>query len=114
MPELTYAIEHGATGATSNPFIVVTVLKAALGEWKDRIKQVIAEHPTWDEEQIAQQVYEEVGVRGAKVLLPVFEARKGLRGRLSIQTNPQWYRDADRLVKQAIYFHGLAPNIQVK
>ena len=114
VPELTYAIEHGATGATSNPFIVFTVLKGALAEWKDRIKQVIAEHPTWDEERIAQQVYEEVGVRGSKVLLPVFEQRKGLRGRLSIQTNPQWYRDTDRLVKQAIYFHGLAPNIQVK
>jgi transaldolase len=114
VPELTYAIEHGATGATSNPFIVFTVLKGALAEWKDRIKQVIAEHPTWDEEQIAQQIYEEVGLRGAKVLLPVFEARKGLRGRLSIQTNPQWYRDTDRMVQQAIHFHKLAPNIQVK
>lgn len=112
--ELTYAIEHGATGATSNPFIVYTVLKQALGEWKDRIRQVIVEQPTWDEEQIAQQVYEEVGVRGSKVLLPVFQARKGLRGRLSIQINPQWYRDPDRLVRQAIHFHGLAPNIQVK
>jgi transaldolase len=40
--ELTYAIEHGATGATSNPFIVYAVLEAALGEWKDRIRQVIA------------------------------------------------------------------------
>jgi transaldolase len=114
VPELTYAIEHGATGATSNPFIVYTVLKAALGEWQERIRQIIVEHPAWDEEQIAQLVYEEVGVRGSRVLLPVFEARKGLRGRLSIQTNPQWYRDADRLVRQAIYFHGLAPNIQVK
>ena len=114
VPELTYAIDHGATGATSNPFIVFAVLKQALGEWKDRIRQVIAEHPTWDEEQIAQQVYEEVGVRGSKVLLPVFEARKGLRGRLSIQTNPQWYRDPERLVRQAIHFNGLAPNIQVK
>ena len=37
VPELTYAIEHGATGATSNPFIVFTVLKGALGEWKDRL-----------------------------------------------------------------------------
>jgi transaldolase len=114
VPELTYAIEHGATGATSNPFIVYTVLKAALTEWKERIRQIIVEHPTWDEEQIAQQVYEEVGVRGSEVIRPVFEARKGLRGRLSIQTNPQWYRDAERLVKQAITFHRLAPNIQVK
>jgi transaldolase len=64
VPELTYAIEHGATGATSNPFIAFTVLKATLAEWKDRIRQIIAERPTWDEEQIAQQVCEAVGVRG--------------------------------------------------
>ena len=70
VPELNYAIEHGATGATSNPFIVFTVLKGALADWKDRIRQIIVERPTWDEEQIAQQVYEEVGVRGSKVLLP--------------------------------------------
>jgi len=114
VPELRYAIGHGATGATSNPFIVFTVLKSALAEWKDRIRQVIDEHPTWDEEQIAQQIYEEVGVRGSRELLPLFRERMGLRGRLSIQTNPQWYRDADRLVQQAVHFDSLAPNIQVK
>ena len=114
VPELRYAIEHGATGATSNPFIVFTVLKAALGEWQERIRQVIREHPTWDEEQIAQQIYEEVGVRGSKELLPLFQQRQGRRGRLSIQTNPQWYRDTGRLVQQALHFDALAPNIQVK
>jgi transaldolase len=112
--ELTYAIENGATGATSNPTIVLTVLKSNLADWKDRIRQVIAENPTWSEEEVAWKVYEEVGLRGAKTILPVFERKQGLRGRLSIQTNPQWYRDADRLVKQAVYFSGLAPNIQVK
>jgi hypothetical protein len=30
----------------STPYIVFSVLKAAVGEWKDRFKQVIAEHPT--------------------------------------------------------------------
>ncbi len=112
--ELTYAVEHGATGATSNPTIVLTVLKSNLADWKDRIRQVIRENPTWSEVEVAWKVYEEVGLRGSKVLLPVFERRKGLRGRLSIQTNPQWYRDADRLVEQAVHFHSLAPNIQVK
>jgi len=112
--ELTYAIENGATGATSNPTIVLTVLKNNLADWKDRIRQIIAENPTWSEEEVAWKVYEEVGLRGARVLLPVFERRKGLRGRLSIQTNPQWYRDADRLVAQALHFQGLAPNMQVK
>jgi transaldolase len=112
--ELTYAIENGATGATSNPIIVLTVLKNNLADWRDRIRQIIAENPTWSEEEVAWKVYEEVGLRGSRVLLPVFERRKGRRGRLSIQTNPQWYRDPDRLVAQALHFHSLAPNIQVK
>ncbi len=112
--ELAYAIENGATGATSNPTIVLAVLKNNLADWKDRIRQIIVENPTWSEVEVAWKVYEEVGLRGSKVLLPVFERRKGLRGRLSIQTNPQWYRDADRLVAQALHFNSLAPNLQVK
>ena len=35
--ELTYAIEHGAVGATSNPTIVLTVLRQEMHLWKDRI-----------------------------------------------------------------------------
>ena len=35
--ELTYAIEHGAVGATCNPVIVVGVLKKEMSLWKDRI-----------------------------------------------------------------------------
>mgnify|MGYP001574575361 CR=1 FL=1 len=65
----------------SNPFIVFTALRVALGEWRDRTHPIIAGHPTWDEGQIAQQAYEEVGVRSPKVILPVFERRNDLRDR---------------------------------
>ena len=57
---------------------------------------------------------EEVAVKGAELLLPVFERERGLKGRLSIQTNPTYYRDAARIVDQAVRFAGLAPNMQVK
>ena len=35
--ELTYAIEHGAVGATTNPTIVGEVLKKEMHLWRDRI-----------------------------------------------------------------------------
>jgi transaldolase len=38
--ELTYAIERGATGATSNPTIVLGVLKKELYLWEDHIKKM--------------------------------------------------------------------------
>ena len=68
MPELPYAIEHGATGARSDPSIVFPVLKATLDEWKDRARQIVPGHPTWDEEQIVQQTCEEFGVRDSTVV----------------------------------------------
>jgi transaldolase len=112
--ELTYAIEHGAVGATTNPTIVLGVLKKEMHLWRDRMGAIIAENPTASEEQITWQLIEEMAVKGAGLLLPVFERERGLKGRISIQTNPTFYRDAERIVAQAMRFHGLAPNMQVK
>ena len=55
-----------------------------------------------------------MGLRGAEMLLPVFERERHLKGRLSMQTNPANYLDLAGLVEQAVHFTGLAPNIQVK
>ena len=55
-----------------------------------------------------------MGVRGAAILEPVFDAHDGTKGRLSLQTNPANYRTPDRMVEQAVHFATLAPNIQVK
>ncbi|HEY6032321.1 MAG TPA: hypothetical protein VIU44_17255, partial [Gaiellaceae bacterium] len=38
--ELTYAIEHGATGATSNPTIVGEVLQKEMALWRGRIDEL--------------------------------------------------------------------------
>ncbi len=112
--ELTYAIERGAVGATSNPVIVQGVLKKEMHLWRDRIYQVIGENPTWTETQVAWKIFEELGVKGAEILYPVFEREGGKKGRLSIQTDPAYYSNADAIVKQAVYFSSLAPNMQVK
>jgi transaldolase len=112
--ELTYAIERGAVGATSNPTIVLEVLKKEMPFWEDRIFQTIDQNPTWNEEQITWKLIEEMAVRGCELLDPVFQRENGLKGRLSIQTNPTYYRDAAAITMQAIYFTSLAPNIQVK
>jgi transaldolase len=37
-----------------------------------------------------------------------------MKGRLSIQTNPSYYRNVDKMVEQAVYYDSLAPNMQVK
>jgi transaldolase len=112
--ELTYAVARGATGATSNPTIVGEVLRKELHLWHERILEIVRENPTWTEDDVTWRLNEEMAVRGAEILLPVFEREGGRKGRLSIQTNPRLYRDPARLVEQALHFGGLAPNIQVK
>ncbi len=112
--ELTYAVERGAVGATSNPTIVHEVLGKEMHLWRERIGELIAEHPTWTEDEVTWALIEEMAVRASTLLLEVFEREHGHKGRLSIQTNPKYYRDPARLIEQAKHFASLAPNLQIK
>lgn len=112
--ELAYAVERGATGATSNPSIVLEVMKKEREYWEPRVRQLASENPTWTEVELTWAIVEEMAVRGAAVLEPVFERTAARAGRLSIQTNPANYRNPERMVEQSLRFDALAPNIQVK
>jgi transaldolase len=112
--ELTYSIEHGAVGATCNPVIVLDVLKREMADWKEHIRNLIREMPTATEGQIGWRIVEDVSRRAAKLLEPAFERDRGRNGRLSVQTDPRFYRNPEALVEQAIHFSKLAPNIIVK
>jgi len=114
LSELQYGLEYGAVGATTNPVIVKEVLKKEMNSYKDRIIQLIREMPTASEDDIAWGLNEEMAVAGAKILEPIYEASKGQKGRISIQTNTKNYRNAELMLQQALRFHKLAPNIQIK
>ena len=112
--ELSYAIDNGAAGATSNPIIAGEVLHKEMHLWKDRIKEIITEMPAATEDEVTWKVVEEISVKASELLLPVFDREQGRKGRLSIQTDPRFYRDSERIVRQAVHFDSLAPNIIVK
>jgi transaldolase len=101
-------------GATCNPVIVVDVLEKEMPLWRDRIQELIRSMPTATEHGIAWTIVDEISLKGAELLRPVFEAHKGKNGRLSVQTDPRFYRDTAAIVRQAEHFAGLAPNIIVK
>jgi transaldolase len=112
--ELEYAVARGATGGTSNPVIVGEVMKKEHEHWVPRVRDLAAANPHWSEIEVTWALIEEMGVRGAAILQPVFDAERGKKGRLSLQTNPANYRTPGRMVEQALRFATLAPNIQVK
>jgi transaldolase len=82
--------------------------------WRPRIEQLIRERATATEEQIAWRIVDEISIKGATLLHPIFDKHRGRNGRLSVQTDPRFYRDADAIVRQGEWFNGLAPNIIVK
>jgi len=112
--ELTYSIDNGAVGATCNPSIAVTVLKQEMAFWKGRILALADTCPQATEDDIAWMIVEEMSANAAKLLLPIFEREHGRNGRLSIQTDPRNYRNSDAMLKQAVRFSNLAPNMIVK
>ncbi|MEI6391795.1 MAG: transaldolase family protein [Verrucomicrobiota bacterium] len=112
--ELRYAVANGAVGATTNPTIVLGVLKKELAVWRAPLQQIIDGNPTWTEIEVAWRLIEEMALKGAEVLRPIFDRTQGRKGRISVQTNPTFYRNADAIVAQAMHFHAMAPNIQVK
>jgi transaldolase len=112
--ELAYAIDNGATGGTSNPLIVGEVLKKEMDAWRPRIVSLIEENPTASEDAVAWKIMEEITVKAANLLRPIFDKNKGRNGRLSLQTNAKYYRDAKAIVEQALYFDSLYPNNNIK
>ena len=112
--ELTQSISHGAVGATCNPVIAHSVLKAEMAAWRPRIQSLSIAMPTATEDEIGWKVVEELSVNAAKLLLPIFDTHQGRNGRLSIQTDPRLYRNSRAIVSQAVQFNELAPNMIVK
>ena len=112
--ELRYSIDNGAVGATCNPVIVLGVVKEEMDHWAPVLGRLVADHPTAGEDAIGWRLVEEVSRHAASLLEPIFVEQAGRNGRLSIQTDPRFYRDTHALVEQAVHFSRLAPNMIVK
>ena len=114
LDDLRWSIDQGGVGATCNPVIAHSVLKARINEWRPRLAALIAERPSATEDEIGWAAVEALSVDAAALLMPAFETHRGRNGRLSIQTDPRLYRNSEAMVEQAMRFTALAPNIIVK
>lgn len=114
LDELTQSISFGGVGATCNPVIAYTTISKHLDIWKPRIQAIADANPTWGLADVGWQAVKDMSIEAAKLLEPAFEEHKGRNGRLSVQTDPRFFRDAKALADQAEEFHNLAKNIVVK
>ena len=112
--ELADAVEHGAAGATSNPVIVYTAIKADPKTWTPVLDGLIAARPQALEDEIAWALIEALGVKAAAILAPVHKATRGGKGFLSMQVNPKLYPDSERMVEHGRILAAVAPNVAIK
>ena len=78
--------------------IVLDVLKQEMAIWKPRILSLIEQFPEETEGQIGWRLVEEISATRAALLKHIFDKENGVNGRLSIQTDPHFYRDSESLV----------------
>src|SRR5439155_23131180 len=90
--ELEYAVGFGAVGATANPTIVNDVWKKDPAHWRERVRALAREHGHSTEVDLAWAIVAEMSLAGARILEPVFVREGGRNGRLSIQTDPTFWR----------------------
>ncbi len=112
--ELQHAFDEGAVGATSNPVITFQSVKNHSDLWMPVIDEMILENQQASEDEILWMLIDSVGKKAAKILLPVYEKTNRQKGKLSLQVNPKYYRNADAMFEQGQYLASLAPNIAIK
>ena len=112
--ELSYAVENGASGATTNPVIVYNVLKNELPEWESTIVKLVEENPSATEDDIAWKTIKALGANASTLLLDQYHETKGQKGRISFQTNAKYFTNKDLMVKQAIDLASTVENSQIK
>ena len=112
--ELQDALTWGIVGATCNPVIALTALKADKDHWVTRIKEYAKANPSATDDQIGWAMVKELSINAAKLFEPEFEKQNGRNGRLSIQTDPRNFRNAKALADQALEFSQMAKNMIVK
>ena len=112
--ELQHAVNEGAVGATSNPVITCAAVNNHPDIWLPIIDKMIESNSAGSEDDILWDLIDEVGKKAANILRPVYKKTDGLKGKLSLQVNPKFYRNAGLMFEQGKYLASLAPNIAVK
>lgn len=109
--EMKAALDNGATGVTTNPFLVASTLQQAPEYWKPQLADVPADLEGTPKVEILMQ---RVTGHIAEILHPIFERGDVRTGRCCAQTDPGKPGDFDAIMAQAARYASWAPNVCVK
>jgi transaldolase len=81
--ELKDALTWGIVGATCNPVIALSAIKADKDYWVGRIKEYAKNHPAATDDQIGWAMVEELSINAAKIFEAEFEINSDRPTKLS-------------------------------
>jgi len=110
--ELMMAIEHGASGVTTNPLLTLSALKTSKNAWIAEAKQVPARFPRSSER--AEEYVHLVASRTAELFADVFHRSGAEDGYVCAQVDPGIASNREAMLSMAKRFASWAPNIAVK
>ena len=111
---LRRAVSWGATGATSNPVIVLGCVKADPDRWGQEISAIRRRDKTFSEIEIAWELIRQLAQEAMPVLEPAFRRSGGRQGRLAIQVNPKYFTNPDRMIEHATEIASWGDNLTIK
>ena len=110
--ELRLAMERGAMGVTTNPFLSSVAFFNNRELWFEETAAIVARK--LDPERKAEELMKMVVKPAAELYRSSFEISGGKTGYVCAQLNPYRSGDRDAMMEMARRLHGWAPNIVVK
>jgi transaldolase len=108
---LRRALEHGATGVTTNPVLAQQALYQT-PEYQSGVQDAMSNDLSPAER--AEVHLRQIVQAAAGVFLPVYERTKRRQGQVCAQVNPRLATDAAAMLDMAKRWHAWAPNISIK
>lgn len=112
--ELQNAVANGATGATSNPPLILRAVQQEAAKWNPVLLDIIRQGNHRSEQDITWALIRRMVGEASRVLLKLYQDSQGKQGLLSVQVDPTQYQNADAMINQAIHVFSFAPNLSIK
>ena len=109
--EIQLGLESGATGVTTNPFLLNLALSKNRKTWAAEVDSVLAGR--FGAEQKAEELTRLAVMRAAAMCRPIYERSGGKAGYVCAQVNPSLAGDRE-IMAMARRFHSWGSNIAVK
>ncbi len=110
--ELTFALEHGATGVTTNPVLSNRALCANRDYWKAELQETLTRD--LPKAQQAEALIRIVVTHAAAQYTSAYNKTNTRAGYVCAQVNPALAADREAMLAMRKRFHAFAPNIAVK